>query len=156
MIPSYIAGPFRHHTSWGIAQNVHRAETIHLAACRLGLASICPHTNTSHFQGECSDRFWLEMTLEILRTVACRGGILICVPGGWRTSSGTRGEMHEAQRIGMRRFEAVEISDDPDVLRQAVCIAHAGKDANGDETWSGGFGELPGMTLGEWMEARRG
>lgn len=111
VIPCYIAGPFRAPTAWGIAENVRAAERVHLAACRLGLASVCPHTNTAHFQGECSDEFWIEMTLEILRLVAGGGGVLILVPG-WERSSGTRGEVAEAFRLGMPVFTASS-GDDP-------------------------------------------
>jgi hypothetical protein len=123
MIPAYIAGKFRGPTSWDIAKNVYRAEEVHRAACRLGLASISPHCNTSHFQGECTDEFWIAMTLELLRMVARSGGILILVPG-WEESSGTRGEVREALSLGMPVFECEPSQrDDPKRLREALHIA---------------------------------
>lgn len=135
MISCYIAGPFRAKTPWGIAQNVRKAETVHLAACRLGLVSLCPHKNTEHFQGECSDEFWINMTMHMLRFVINDRGVLIALPECWE-SSGTRGEIKAASAAGMPVFHAPTISDDPLILRTAE--------------------RRNGETLGEWLAARAG
>ncbi len=157
MIPAFICGPFRAPTQWGIAENVRRAERIHLAACRLGFASVCPHANTAHFQGECSDEFWLRMTSGMLDMVAHHGGPLICLPGAWRTSSGSRGELHRAETKHAIRFEANVISDDPNDLLRALAIGYSGKDSLGNDSWSPGFSNGYTISLEEWLgdEGRR-
>lgn len=109
MTPCYIAGPFRARnpaSHWEVAENVRAAERVHLAACKAGLASVCPHTNTALFTGEMPDAFWLEMTLSLLRMVHRSGGVLLVLPGAIHASSGTRAEVAEAHRLGMPVFDA--------------------------------------------------
>lgn len=135
----YIAGPFRAKTPWLVACNVRNAEKIHLAACRLGLASFCPHTNTANFNGECDDRFWLAATLAQMRMIGERGGAVV-VHGGWHISEGTRGELAAAEEIGMPIFSA-QIDTDPAVLRNAPRIR-----------WTADHGYRPTFdTLGDWI-----
>lgn len=98
----YIAGPFRGAHAWAVAQNVRRAEELAFAGCQLGAAVLCPHANTAHFDGTLTDDYWLAATLELLR----RCDAVLLVPG-WEKSSGTRGEVAEAKRLGMPVFEDV-------------------------------------------------
>ncbi len=95
----YIAGPFRAATPWLIEQNVRRAEEVSLAVWRLGAAALCPHMNTRHFQDCAPDATWIEGTLELLRRCDA-----VLVQGDWKASTGTRGEVAEAERLGLPVF----------------------------------------------------
>lgn len=97
----YLAGPFRAATAWGIEQNVRRAETMALALWRLGVAVLCPHMNTRHFQGEGPDEMWIEGALELMRR--CDG--VFVLPGA-EGSKGTQGEVEEARRCGIPVFRS--------------------------------------------------
>lgn len=98
----YVAGPFRGATHWDIAENVRRAERLALEVARAGAMPLCPHTNTQHFQGECTDDFWIAGTLELLRR--CDGLILV---EGWEKSSGARAEVEEARKLGIPVFQRI-------------------------------------------------
>ena len=63
----YIAGPFRGPNSWEIEENIRRAERLALEVWRLGVACICPHTNTRFFQGAAPDNVWLDGDLELVK-----------------------------------------------------------------------------------------
>jgi len=95
----YIAGPFRGLTAWDVACNVHRAEELAFAVAKAGAMPLCPHANTRDFDGTLTDKFWIDGTLELLR----RCDAVIVVPG-WEESTGTRGEIEEAKRIGLSVF----------------------------------------------------
>lgn len=95
----YIAGPFRAPTAWGIEQNIRRAETLSLEVWKLGAAALCPHANTRFFHGLCTDQTWIDGTLEMLRRC---DAVLVCADS--ENSSGTRGEIEEARRIGIPVF----------------------------------------------------
>lgn len=99
----YIAGRFRAATHWQIVENVRFAELVALEVWRLGAAALCPHLNTANFQGAAPDAVWLEGTLELLR----RCDAIMLVPG-WTSSAGTRGEVKEAERLGLPVFEEVD------------------------------------------------
>lgn len=99
----YIAGPFRAPTAWGIAENVRRAERAALEVAKLGAMPLCPHANTAHFQGECTDQFWLDGTMELLR----RCDAVLTVEG-WLASSWARAEVEEALRLGKPVFTETE------------------------------------------------
>jgi hypothetical protein len=86
----YIIGPFRAPTAWEIEENVRRAERLALEVARLGAMPLCSHTNTRFFQGQCSDQFWIDGTLVLLR----RSDAAITVDG-WEKSSGSRGEVED-------------------------------------------------------------
>jgi hypothetical protein len=92
----YIAGPFRAPTAWGIEQNVRRAEEVGLIVARAGAMPLIPHTNTRFFHGECTEQFWVDGTLELLRR--CDGAIFI---PGWEESSGARGEYRLAGELSL-------------------------------------------------------
>lgn len=79
----YIAGPFRGPTSWAIEKNVREAEALGFEVAKLGCMPLIPHNNTRFFQGELTDEFWLQGTLELLRR--CDGIILT---DRWRESPG--------------------------------------------------------------------
>ncbi len=95
----YIAGPFRGPNAWAIHRNVSRAEELAYEVARAGAMPLCPHTNSAHFHGTLSDRFWLEGTMELLR----RADAVILVEG-WRESSGTCTEVAEAHSLEIPVF----------------------------------------------------
>lgn len=109
----YIAGPFRGPTAWDIEENVRHAERTALQVSREGFVPLCPHTNTRFFQGQGSDQFWLDATLELLR----RCDALLTVPDwidmdgkerSWKNSKGTAGEVAEARAQGIPVFHSIE------------------------------------------------
>lgn len=87
----YIAGPFRAKTAWQVEQNVRRAEEAALEVARLGAVPLCPHTNTRFFDGELTDDFWLDGTVELL----IRSDAILMVDG-WRESAGATREYYTA------------------------------------------------------------
>jgi hypothetical protein len=95
----YIAGPFRAATPWLVEQNVRAAEMIALEVWRMGAVALCPHMNTRHFQDCAPDEVWIEGTKEMLRRCDA-----VLVQGAWTMSTGTRGEIDEARKLGMPVF----------------------------------------------------
>jgi hypothetical protein len=95
----YIIGPFRAASSWGVEQNIRRAEEVALWVWSLGAAAICPHTNTRFYQGALPDEVWLEGDLAILRKC---DAVLAC--DGWMSSEGSRKEVEEAESLGIPVF----------------------------------------------------
>ena len=91
----FICGPYRSDTVHGIVENIRFAESYAKKFWKLGYVVICPHKNTSLFDGVCSDDIWLEGSKELLR----RSDIVVCIPG-WRESSGSVEEFKLAQRLG--------------------------------------------------------
>jgi hypothetical protein len=83
----YIAGPFRSKTSWGIEQNVRRAEEAGFEILRLGGFPLIPHANTRFFHGSFEDEIFLEGTLELLRRADA-----ILLLSDWKKSDGARHE----------------------------------------------------------------
>ncbi len=98
----YIAGPFRAKTAWGIEQNIRRAEEIGLLVAQAGAMPLIPHTNTRFFHGECTEQFWIDGTMELLRR--CDAAVFI---PGWGKSSGANGEFNEA---ASRRMKTLDMS----------------------------------------------
>jgi hypothetical protein len=100
----YIAGKFRGKTPWVQELNVRAAEMWALDVWRMkGLAALCPHPMTRHYQGSAPDEVWLAGTLEMMR----RCDAVYLVPG-WRDSEGARKEKKEAEGIGLPVFETRE------------------------------------------------
>lgn len=95
----YIAGKFRGPTPWDVAENVRNAERYALAVAKLGAMPLCPHSNTQHFDGQCTEHFWLDGTLELLK----RCDAMVVVPG-WGKSQGTIGEIEYCRWVGKPVF----------------------------------------------------
>lgn len=95
MIAIYIAGPFRGKTPWEVEQNVHDAELAAMEVARLGYVPLCPHTMYRHFDGELTDQFWLEATIDLL--LRCDGALFL---PSWERSAGSKGEMAAARTMG--------------------------------------------------------
>lgn len=92
----YIAGPYRGPDAYEIHRNICRAEELALGAWRMGVAAICPHLNSAHFQGAAPDEVWLEGDLEILRRCDA-----VLVTPDWERSVGARAEVAEATSRGI-------------------------------------------------------
>lgn len=92
----YIAGPYRGKTSWQVDENIQNARRWGVAVARAGAEHggaypVIPHSNTAHFDGEASDKLWLDGTLELMRR--CDGVLLT---GAWRNSVGASAEFEAA------------------------------------------------------------
>jgi len=103
MIVVYIAGPFRGPTAWAVAENVRAAERLGLQVARLGAMPLIPHANTMHFDGECSDQFWIDGTAELLQ----RCDALLTLPT-WKASTGARGEVALAHELRVPVFHGID------------------------------------------------
>jgi len=98
----YIAGPFRAGSAWEIELNVRRAEEAALQIWRMGMATLCPHTNTRFFQGAAADEVWLKGDLEMLSR--CDAVLLV---EGWERSEGAKAEAARARELGIPVFDNV-------------------------------------------------
>jgi hypothetical protein len=87
----YIAGPYRAPTTWGIAQNIHRAREAGAVVASMGAYPMIPHSNTAHMDGVADDALWLEGTMEVMRR--CDGVVMI---KGFLSSRGAVDEHNEA------------------------------------------------------------
>lgn len=99
----YVGGPFRGPSSWDIEQNIRRAEELALEVWRLGVACLCPHTNTRFFQNAAPDEVWLNGDLELLRRCDA-----MLMTQDWERSSGARKEVEFAKRLGIPVFYTLE------------------------------------------------
>lgn len=99
----YIAGPFRAPTPWDLEQNIRRAEEVALEVARAGAMPLCPHANTRFFNGQCTDEFWLNGTMELLR----RCDALVTVDG-WSQSEGSISEVNYSRSVSMPIFHGTE------------------------------------------------
>lgn len=101
----YVAGRFSAPTREGVEANILAAVDVALDVARTGGFPITPHANTAHplFENLQPYSFWIEGTAELLR----RSDALITVPG-WEASSGARGEVELAHRLGKPVFHSIE------------------------------------------------
>ena len=115
---AYTAGPYRAPTVHGIVRNIREAETVALALWGLGFAVVCPHKNTSLFDGAAPDEVWLRGDLVIME----RCDLVVMVPG-WEKSSGAKAERDRALELGIPVF------DWPKDLKLLAWLANDGTDA---------------------------
>jgi len=99
----YIAGPFRGRDSWEMEENIRRAERLALKVWKLGIAALCPHTNTRFFQGAAADEVWIEGDLEMLRRCDA-----VMLTKDWARSVGAQAEHAEAVRLHLKVFREEE------------------------------------------------
>ena len=95
----FVAGPFSGANAWEIEQNVRRAEALALEIWQRGGVAICPHSMNRFFFGTASEEVYREGCLEIIRRV---DGVALV--DGWERSSGTAGEVSEANVNGIPIF----------------------------------------------------
>lgn len=95
----YIAGRFRGPTAWDIECNIREAEHVGLAVAQLGAAPLIPHSNTRYFHGTCTEQFWLDATMALLRK--CDAVITVW---NWIASTGACAEVAEAKALDLPVF----------------------------------------------------
>jgi len=86
---AFVIGPYRSSKSiYEIKKNIDKAEEVAVNLWRLGYAVICPHKNTSFFDGLLPDKVWLNGAIELLK----RSDFAVTVKG-WENSAGSRDEV---------------------------------------------------------------
>jgi hypothetical protein len=95
----YVAGPFRGANGWKIEQNIRRAEELGIRVAEAGAMPLIPHANTRFFHGTCTDQFWLDGTMELLRRCDA-----IIMTENWEESSGAKSEYHLAMKLRLPIF----------------------------------------------------
>ena len=100
----YIAGKYRDVNSWQVEENARRAERIALDVAMSGFVPLCPHAMYRHYDGTMSDQFWIDATMALMR----RCDAVVIAGSDWLTSEGTRGEIAEAERLGISVYYSVE------------------------------------------------
>ena len=94
----YIAGPYRDPRGTAyVEDNIRAAEAVARQLWACGLAVICPHTNTRHFDGVCPDDWFLKGDL----TMLARCDTIVMLPG-WEKSDGAKDELSYAWDHGIR------------------------------------------------------
>lgn len=95
----YIAGPYRDaRGEYYVRENIRSAELAALTVWKLGAVALCPHKNTAGLGGafEIPDETWLRGDLELVRRSDA-----VWALKGWQTSSGARGEIALAKKLGL-------------------------------------------------------
>lgn len=80
-------------------------ESLALHLNKMGACALCVHPMTRFYQDALPDKFWIDMTRELMR----RADAVVVGPN-WQTSSGTLGEIAEAKERNMPIF----YFDDPE------------------------------------------
>ena len=93
---AFISGPYRGKTHYDIEQNIREAEAVAIKYWCLGYAVVCPHKNSSHFDGLAPDDVWLKGTLAIME----KCDVIVMLPK-WRESEGARNELERATLKGL-------------------------------------------------------
>lgn len=98
----YCAGPYSAPTRAGIVKHISAATEVAVEVARIGGMPVCPHSMTAdhRFDAVQGYGFWIEGTLLLLRV--CEAVMLV---PGWEHSKGARGEVLEAQELGMPVFQ---------------------------------------------------
>ena len=92
----YLAGPYRGKSKFKPLNWLQRQINIYRAR---RAAVLCPHLNTSNFDGLCDDQVFLDGTIEMMR----RCDLVIVLPS-WNKSTGSKAEIKEAKRLGIPAY----------------------------------------------------
>lgn len=98
----YIAGPYRGPNEWAVVGNIRAAEALAVEVWQAGAVAVCPHKNSGLMAGIVPDDVFLAGDLEILRR---RDAVV--VTANWQASEGARGEVREAEQLGLPVFDTV-------------------------------------------------
>lgn len=97
MILVYVAGPYSAPTPEGVEENCRRAREVgvELSRCGRNIFPVIPH------QGREIEHigdyvYWCDATLELMRRCD-----VVFAMSGWEESRGARGEVAEAERLGI-------------------------------------------------------
>ena len=96
----YVAGKYRDTHPYQIQYHIDCAKEVAMQVWKAGHAAICPHLNSAHFEGLNTEQHFIDGTLELMK----RCDVVLLVPG-WETSEGTKGEIAEAERLGIPVYE---------------------------------------------------
>jgi len=108
----YVAGPYRSDGTYGIMQNIRKAEDVTVQLWNLGVAVICPHKNTAFLDGAIDGEtmdgkgavadvsLFFKGDLEMM--VRCDAVVLV---PGWQKSKGTVQEKTLAVIRGIPVFD---------------------------------------------------
>jgi hypothetical protein len=95
----YVAGPFRAEDCWRQERHVRTAEEAAWQLWKMGMAPLCPHSQTRFYQGSLPNDVWLEGDLSWVEVSQA-----LYVVDGWEESEGTLGEIKLAKKLGIPIF----------------------------------------------------
>jgi len=97
----YIAGKYRADTTYGVYQNIKKAEAAAIKLWQEGWCVLCPHLNTQLFDqcGVSPPSVFLEGGLELLRRCDA-----IFMLNGWAESEGAIKEHKLAKELGLEIY----------------------------------------------------
>lgn len=138
MKTAFVAGKFIANTTWEIEQNVRKAEAVAAELWKMGIAALCPHTNSRFFFGLADESVFLEGYRRFIRS--CDAVFLV---DGWETSKGTAGEIQVALSLDIPVFEFSS--------KSRVCLLLSTDDPNWNRTVNDGVSWATTLspTLGE-------
>jgi len=93
----YVAGKYRGKSVYEITENIELARKHSASLWKQGFAVICPHMNTSLFDGLMPDETFLEGTMEMLK----RCDTIYMLPN-WEQSKGALIELEYAIEHGLK------------------------------------------------------
>jgi len=100
----YVAGPYRAKTKERLELHLAQATYVGVLLAEKGWFPVIPHLNTARFERYSpwlEDKFFLVGTLEMMRRCDA-----VCLVPGYEYSEGTKGEIAEAERIGLKVYYA--------------------------------------------------
>jgi len=95
----YVAGPYTAEHPYEVYENIHVSWQMSLDIWGTGHVPISPHLCGCFMGGICSEQIFIEGTMEMMR----RCDAIMVLPG-WQHSSGTKGEIVEAVKLGTPIF----------------------------------------------------
>jgi hypothetical protein len=99
----YVAGPFTARDMWQVRKNVHCAEFWGFEIAEAGGVPLMPTSNTEHFYGTLTAKFWYDATMELLH----RCDAIFMLPG-WNLSKDARAEYDRAKELGLPIFHSAD------------------------------------------------
>lgn len=98
MLLAYVAGPYTADTLEGVEENCRRARDVgvELAKCGPTVGPIIPHQLGRGIEVIGDYEYWCELTLELMRRCD-----VVYAMQGWEGSKGARGEIAEANKLGI-------------------------------------------------------
>ncbi len=98
----FISGAYRNGSHQGIEDNIQHARREAIKLWQQGYVVLCPHLNTAHFDGLCSDGVWLDGDIELM--IRCDAVYFL---NNWQQSVGAKQEYEIAKERGLELlFEA--------------------------------------------------
>ena len=125
----YVAGPYRGVTREAVLANIEAARHVGGLLMHKGWMPVIPHVNTGMMEDRYpwlrtdeGENFMLEGTLEIMRRCDA-----VCLVVGYEYSDGTKGEIAEAKRLGIKvYYDEIDVPDAeqhvPAIPKETVAI----------------------------------